>query len=196
MASSGGVARPLRADARRNREALLLAAAETFRVRGPDVSMLEIADAAGVGVGTLYRHFPQREALVLAVFRQGLEALCDEVVRLLADHPADEALELGLRRVVEHISANQALKLIITRIPAGPPVDRIPPQFAEANVMLTGAVSQLLDAAARRRLIGTGGGADAGDLLRTVSALCRVDVRPDEAARIIHLLVDGLRYRA
>jgi AcrR family transcriptional regulator len=196
MASSGGAARPLRADARRNRDALLLAAAETFRVRGPEVSMLEIAEAARVGVGTLYRHFPQREALVLAVFRQGLEALGDEVAQLLADHPADEALELWLLRLVEHIGANQALKLILTQIPSGPPVDRIPPQFAEANVMLTGAVSRLLDAAARQRLIGPVGAADAGDLLRTVSALSRVDVRPDEAARIVRLLVDGLRHRA
>jgi AcrR family transcriptional regulator len=196
MASSGGAARPLRADAQRNREALLLAAAQTFRVRGPEVSMLEIAEAAGVGVGTLYRHFPQREALVLAVFRQGLEALGDEVTHLLADHRADEALEFWLLRLVEHISANQALKLILTRIPSGPPVDRVPPQFAEANVMLGGAVSQLLAAAAGQHLIGAGSGAEARDLLRTVSALCRADVRPEEAARIVHLLVDGLRHRA
>lgn len=189
-----GAARPLRADARRNREALLLAAADTFRTRGPEVSMLEIAEAAGVGVGTLYRHFPQREALVLAVFRQGLQALCGEAVQLLADRPADVALELWLRRLAEHINTNQALKLILTQIPAGPAVDDIPPQFAEGNAMLGGAVAQLLDAAARQGLIGAG--AEPRDLLRTVSALCRMGVPPDQIEPVIELLVDGLRRRA
>jgi AcrR family transcriptional regulator len=89
--------RPLRADARRNRDALVAAAAEIFRARGPDVSMLEAAEAAGVGVGTLYRNFPRRESLVAAVCQQGLEEVCDQAGRLLAEHPADEAAGHHLR---------------------------------------------------------------------------------------------------
>ncbi|WP_432842421.1 TetR/AcrR family transcriptional regulator [Dactylosporangium sp. CA-092794] len=196
MSSSARASRPLRADAQRNRDALLAAAAEMFRTRGPEVSMLEIAEAAGVGVGTLYRHFPQRESLVMAVYHESLTAMCDEAVQLLADHPADEAIEVWLRRMVEHVRANRALKLVIMQSPAlvgWSRSDPVPPLFAEADALLVATMSQLLDAAARRRRIGER--AEPRDLLRTASALTQIDAGPDEAARIIGLLVDGLRHR-
>ncbi|MCW2549632.1 MAG: transcriptional regulator, partial [Mycobacterium sp.] len=76
--------RPLRADARRNRDALVRAASEVFRTRGADVALQEIAEAADLGIGTLYRHFPQREWLIAAVYEQTVEQLCAEAGELLA----------------------------------------------------------------------------------------------------------------
>lgn len=194
--SASARVRPLRADAQRNRDALVAAAGEMFRTRGPEVSMLEIAEAAGVGVGTLYRHFPHRESLVMAVYHESLTAVCDEAIPLLAGHPADEAIELWLRRMVEHVRTNRPLKLILMQTPAvadWSPVDPAPPLFAESDTLLVSTMSQLLDAAAQRRLIEAK--AEPRDLLRTASALTQIDAGADEAARIIGLLVDGLRHR-
>jgi AcrR family transcriptional regulator len=95
--------RPLRADARRNRDALIRAAAEVFRTRGSDASLQEIAEEADLGIGTLYRHFPQREWLIAAVYEQTVERLCAEAGELLADNAADEAIGLWLNHFVEHV---------------------------------------------------------------------------------------------
>ncbi|MFC7761604.1 TetR/AcrR family transcriptional regulator [Catellatospora bangladeshensis] len=79
--------RPLRADAQRNRDRLLEVAAQAFAHDGPQVSLDAVAKQAGVGIGTLYRHFPTREALIEAAYRQELARLCDAVPGLLADLP-------------------------------------------------------------------------------------------------------------
>ena len=81
--------RPLRADARRNRDRLLEVAVQAFSTDGPDVPLESIARTAGVGIGTLYRHFPSREALVEAVYRSELERLCQEGAALLAELPPE-----------------------------------------------------------------------------------------------------------
>jgi len=176
----------MRADAQRNRAALVAAAGEIFRARGPDVPMLEIAAAAGVGVGTLYRNFPQREALVAAVCEQGIEEVAADAPRLLAAHPADEAVELWLRRLVEFVRANRPLKLIIMR--AG----ELPPELARLDALLTAALAGLLDAAAREGLVTDQ--VRPRDLLRMASGLWHIDAGPDEAARVIGMMVDGLRH--
>src|ERR1700760_161246 len=87
-----GAERGLRADARRNRDALLAAGAEVFAERGADASLEEAARQAGVGIGTLYRHFPDRDALTEAVYRNEVEHLCDGVDDLLSTGSADVAL--------------------------------------------------------------------------------------------------------
>src|SRR5689334_24518261 len=84
--------RPLRADARRNRDRLLDAAVRAFSQDGPDVTLDAIAKEAGVGIGTLYRHFPTREALVEAAYRNELARLCDAAADLLATMPPEAAL--------------------------------------------------------------------------------------------------------
>ncbi|MCL2733457.1 MAG: TetR/AcrR family transcriptional regulator, partial [Actinomycetia bacterium] len=81
----------MRADARRNREALLAAAREAFLTGDADAHVEEIARRAGVAVGTLYRHFETWEALVAEVYRQEVAALCAAPPRLLAEYPPDEA---------------------------------------------------------------------------------------------------------
>src|SRR5258708_27839424 len=97
------VARPMRADAQRNREQLLAAAVVAFSQEGPEVTLESIARDAGVGIGTLYRHFPSREALVDAAYRSELARLCDSVPALLDEMPADEATRAWMQQFIEYM---------------------------------------------------------------------------------------------
>src|SRR5277367_5182879 len=90
--------RPLRADAQRNRARLLEAAVRAFSAEGPEVTLDAIAKDAGVGIGTLYRHFPTREALVEAAYRNELARLCDAAAQLRESLPADDALREWMDR--------------------------------------------------------------------------------------------------
>src|SRR5450432_2236200 len=85
--------RALRADARRNRDTLLECAGQAFAEHGTAASLEDVARRAGVGIGTLYRHFPTRDALVEAAYRHGVEQLCDSADQLLATQAPDVALE-------------------------------------------------------------------------------------------------------
>ena len=101
--------KPLRADAQRNRDRLVEVAASVFAERGIDASLEEIARRAGVGIGTLYRHFPTREHLVEVVYRREVEALCAAAGELAARHPSDVALEEWMRRFVDYIATKRGL---------------------------------------------------------------------------------------
>ena len=94
MDTLGGTStmRPLRADARQNYERLVEAAADSIGELGPSVSLEEVARRAGVGIGTLYRHFPNRQALLEAVYRDQVTAHCERAHELLATTPPAEAL--------------------------------------------------------------------------------------------------------
>jgi AcrR family transcriptional regulator len=100
---------PLRADARRNYEALLAAADEMFTAHGPDVPLDEIARRAGVGNATLYRHFPDRRELLVAVCVGEVEALCALGDELRAAPDAGQALVRWLRAYIKHVSAKHGL---------------------------------------------------------------------------------------
>src|SRR5258708_5683395 len=100
---------PLRADARRNRDRLLEAAVRAFSADGPDATLDAIAKEAGVGIGTLYRHFPTREALVEAAYRNELDRLCDPVPELLEAVPADEALRTWMDRFVDYMTTKRGM---------------------------------------------------------------------------------------
>src|SRR6266568_8960307 len=101
QARQAGAARPVRADAQRNYQRLLAAASAAFIEHGADdVSLEEIARRARVGIGTLYRHFPTRQALLEAVYRDQVEALRAQTAELLDSAPADEALAAWLRAFV------------------------------------------------------------------------------------------------
>src|SRR5579863_8057679 len=102
-------ARPLRADARRNRDRLLGVAVRAFSQSGPDVTLDAIAKEAGVGIGTLYRHFPTREALVEAAYRNELDRLCDPVPQLLESMPPEQALRLWMDRFVDYMTAKHGM---------------------------------------------------------------------------------------
>lgn len=100
---------PMRADARRNYEALLVAADELFTAHGPNVSLDEIARHAGVGNATLYRHFPDRRDLLVAVCVGEVEALCALGEKLQGESDAGKALTSWLRAYIDHVSAKHGL---------------------------------------------------------------------------------------
>ncbi|MFJ6614107.1 TetR/AcrR family transcriptional regulator [Streptomyces sp. NPDC091289] len=101
--------RPRRADARLNRERLVSAAQEVFAESGPEASLNEIARRAGVGPGTLYRHFPNRPALLAAVLRERIAVLCARADELGATEPPDAALTAWLHAFLVHAQVNQGL---------------------------------------------------------------------------------------
>src|SRR5437879_12817962 len=106
--ASAGV-RPLRADAQRNRERLLAAAMQAFAEEGEEVALESVAARAGVGIGTLYRHFPNRDALVVAAYQHEVDALCGAAADLLATQPADEALRAWTERFADYIATKRRM---------------------------------------------------------------------------------------
>jgi AcrR family transcriptional regulator len=108
--------RPKRADARRNFDALLAAAREALRETNGEASLEEIARRAGVGIGTLYRHFPTRRDLLEAVFRDQVEALVDEAYGLLDAPDPGDALGVWLRFVVAQSTTSKGVGMAVMRV--------------------------------------------------------------------------------
>jgi AcrR family transcriptional regulator len=183
--------RPLRADAQRNRDRLLAVAVWAFSHDGPDVPLEQIAREAGVGIGTLYRHFPTREALVEAAYRNELARLCDSVSDLLAGAPADMALRTWMDRFVEYMTTKRGMSGALRAVIAsgGNP-------YEQSRTRLLGALTTLLEAG------GTAGTVRSdvapADLLTSLSGVSLAAGEPaqrDQAGRILDLLMDGLRPR-
>lgn len=183
-------ARLKRADARRSTAALLEAALKVFTVSGVDAPYRTIADAAGVGMGTIYRHFPQRSDLIVAVYRRELQA-CAAAATLSKSCAPGEALDRWMQRLVDFVVAKRGLAAALH---SGDPAYEGLPALLERT--LRPALQGLLDQAAGVGEIRSG--VDAWDLLRATSGLCTPapDVTPDHPQRMVALLVDGLRYRA
>lgn len=181
--------RPLRADARRNRERVLDAAVRALSQDGPDVTLDAIAKSAGVGIGTLYRHFPTREALVEAAYRNELAKLCDSVPDLLARMPADAAFRTWMDDFVDYTATkhgmSDALRAVIAS--GGNP-------FSHSRDLLVGAISALLRAGAAAG--GVRADVDPGDVLSSLSGVTLVGADREQATRMLDLLMDGLRYGA
>jgi len=112
-------AKPLRADAERNRARILEAASELFAQRGLDVSLNEIAHHAGVGVGTVYRRFPDRERLIDDLFEERIEELLALANQALADPDPWQGLKRFLERALELQASNRGLKDLVTSAPDG-----------------------------------------------------------------------------
>src|SRR5258708_11679492 len=110
------MARSPRADAQRNRERLLATALKLFTSSKEEVTLSAVAERAGVGIGTLYRHFPTRDALVEAVYRHEIERLSDAAPALLREMPAEVALEQWLTRYASLIAAKRGLKEAVPSI--------------------------------------------------------------------------------
>lgn len=110
---------PRRADARRNRERLLTVAGEVFAERGVDAPLDEIARRAGVGNATLYRHFPTRRDLIVAVYADEVTDLCARGEALLEHEPAEDALARWLSEFVAHVSTKRQLASAIPDDPSG-----------------------------------------------------------------------------
>jgi AcrR family transcriptional regulator len=104
----------VRADARRNREKLVVVAEQAFATYGAGASLDDIAKQAGVGPGTLYRHFPNREALQEAVYRGAIEELAARGATLSAAHEPGNALDAWVTMLVEHMTARRDLATALT----------------------------------------------------------------------------------
>ena len=177
-----------RSDAIQNRERLLEVAARAFAEEGLDAAPVSIAKAAGVGIGTLYRHFPTREALIDAAYQHELARVCEKAVELLRGRTAAQATRAWMEDFLDYATAKRGMADALNAVIAsgGDP-------FASSHTLLVDAVGALLAA-----------GADDGTL--------RTDVRREEvllamsgiaqstgeygtreqAARLIDLLMDAL----
>jgi AcrR family transcriptional regulator len=183
--------RTLRADARRNRDRLLSVAVRAFSQHGPDVTLEAIAKEAGVGIGTLYRHFPTREALIEAAYRSELARLCDAVPDLLRDMPPDEATRTWMDRYLEYMTTKRgmadALRVVIAS--GGTP-------YAQSRDRLITAITSLLQAGAASGALRAD--IEPADVLASLSGISLAAGEPAQRAqarRLLDLLMDGLRYR-
>ncbi len=181
----------MRADAQRNLDILLQTALAVFATSGVDAPVREIAEKAGVGVGTVYRHFPRRSDLIAAVFRREIDACADAAPALAAEHKPGEALARWMQRYVDFIAAKRGLA---SSLHSGDPAyDSLPAYFLGR---LVPALRTLLKAAAEAGEMRAD--VDPDDLLKAVSGLCMQTRYDDGSAprRMVALLVDGLRYGA
>ena len=184
------MSRPLRADAVRNRERLLVAAVRAFS-EDADVTLDAIAKSAGVGIGTLYRHFPTREALVDAAYRNELDRLCDAADDLLDELPPDAATRAWMDRFVDYMTTKRGMADALRALVAsgGNP-------FSASRDKLTTAITTLLTAGAAAGTIRSD--VDPGDVLAGLSGVSLAAGEPaqrEQASRLLDLLLDGLRYQ-
>jgi len=182
--------KPLRADARRKREALLATAREVAAAGDFfDLRFDDFARLAGVGTGTLYRHFPTREALAEAVYHEEVATLCDRARRLEATLPAAEALAIFLRDMVDHMDAHQGLARTLATLMA----DRSE-VLTEGSRALEQAVADLVAAAVQAGDVRDD--VNAGAVMMALHGIGAAHDRPDwraEADDVITLVLDGLR---
>jgi AcrR family transcriptional regulator len=181
--------RPMRKDAQRNRELLIVVAAKLFAANGVEYPLEDLAREAGVGIGTLYRHFPTRAALIEAVYRREVAQLCDSVDGLLATLTADEALEAWTGNFVAYVATKRGLSAALRDMMAAEPE-----MFAVTRAHIREAATKVLSAAiesgAIRPVI------DAEDLIRAMGAICMAtdDAGYSERAKtLVSVLLDGMR---
>jgi AcrR family transcriptional regulator len=186
-ASTSRPSRPLRADARQNYERLIAAAAGAIAELGANVSLEEVARRAGVGIGTLYRHFPNRQALLEAVYQDQVNISCARGRELSATKPPAEALSLWLHSMLTNNLTTRGLKEALM-------ASEISPQTSECRVKAHAVGSELLaraqEAGAVRRDI------EITDLLRLVHSIALM-VEPGaegarRAERVFEVMVAGL----
>ena len=183
-------ARPLRADAQRNRDKLLAAATAAFAEAGEEVPLETIAARAGVGIGTLYRHFPSRDALIVAAYQHEVDALCAAAADLIATRPADAALRAWAERFADYIATKRAMGDALRSAVASDA-----PLFADTRARILGALRLLLDAGAASGTLRADVTPD--DVMRIINGIWYLPACPewrDTVGRMLDLVIDGLRY--
>jgi AcrR family transcriptional regulator len=188
---SATIARKPRADAARNRELVLEAAKTVFRTGGADASLEAVARRAGVGIGTLYRHFPTREALYEAVYRREVEQLADLAEELKNEPKPVDALRRWLRSTVAFVATKKGMMAALALAAHGSPELN-----SYSRDRLTRAVGTLLD-----RAVGAGkirSDVSPEDLVRALIGMCLLHDQPgwqSTVSRLLDVFVDGLCMR-
>ncbi|HET9050884.1 MAG TPA: helix-turn-helix domain-containing protein, partial [Candidatus Dormibacteraeota bacterium] len=154
-----------RSDAVRNRERLLDAAMAAFAARGVEVPLEEIARSAGVGIGTLYRHFPTRDALIEAAYRHEVGVLAQAATDLLAAMPADEALGRWMQLFVGHVALKRGMASALRSMIG--PENRL---FEDSRALILAAASDLLAAAVASGTVRSD--VQARDLVQAIGGVC------------------------
>jgi AcrR family transcriptional regulator len=181
--------RKQRADAQRNRERLLAAAKAEFAARGASASLKQIARQAGVGIGTLYRHFPTRDDLIEAIYRAETDRLSEAATQLAETHPPVEALQAWLLLFIDHIETKQGIMEALNSLLGGPSA-----LYASTGLRATAAVEDLV-----QRAIASGQirlDMDPTDLLRAIAGVGNYAPRAEwkQAARsLVDLMIAGMR---
>jgi AcrR family transcriptional regulator len=183
--------RPLRADARRNRDKILAAAVRVFAEEGLDAHLERIAKEAGVGSATLYRNFPTREALIEAVYRNEVAQLCDSVSSLLAQESPDEALRSWTRLFLDYVTTKYGMIDALRGIAA---TGSNP--YGNSREMIQTAVTALMDACAtagkiRTDILPT----DISAALEGIALTSAGAEHRQQAERLLDLILDGLKTR-
>jgi AcrR family transcriptional regulator len=176
----------MRADARRNYDRLVDAARTVFADQGGDASLEAIAKQAGVGVGTLYRHFPKRIDIVEAVFRDEVDVLVGAAERGLTEHEPWIGLEMWLRA---YVSYGRAKRTFLNELHEA--FEKNPDLKLASRERISEACDRVLNRAqeagvARRDI-------DADDLMQLVSPMCINTIAPDQSDRLMAMVLDGLR---
>ncbi|MDQ0241387.1 TetR/AcrR family transcriptional regulator [Arthrobacter bambusae] len=182
--------RPLRADARRNREKILAAAAHVFAEEGLEAHLERIAKEAGVGSGTLYRNFPTRESLIEAAYRNELSRLCDAAPDLLAALPPREALRAWMGRFIDYATAKLGMAEALRAV-----VDSGVNPYAHSRELIMNALTSLLDATAAAGTIRSD--INATVMFAALTGVALASGKPEEreqAEHLLDLILDGLRH--
>ena len=190
LAAEAGEPRPMRADAQRNRTRLLEAATAAFVERGADdVSLEEIARRAGVGIGTLYRHFPARQDLLEAVYRDQVESLRARAEELRKTQSQGDALAAFLQAMVKFSSTKRSMTSALLAT-----LGTDSELLSSCATVIRGSAESLLKRAQQAGVVRAD--ADAGDLIRLVHAVNIATEKaadPGQADRMLALILDGLR---
>jgi AcrR family transcriptional regulator len=184
-----GALRPKRADARRNYEKVLAAARGAFAEGGSETSLEEIARRAEVGIGTLYRHFPTRQALLEAVYVDEVQALCRSAADL-ADLPPWDAIVAWLHRFVEYMVTKQALAPELLNY-----VGRDAGVFKDSRAAFWAVGEPLLERAQNAHVVR----ADTNftEIIQLMGGIAKIPTtEPGQIDHILDMALDGLRYRA
>jgi AcrR family transcriptional regulator len=182
-------ARRARADADRNRRRLLAAAKSAFAKDGANVSLEEIARRAGVGIGTLYRHFPNRDALLAEVYRQALRELAEAAPQLLTEHTPIEALRAWMRLFLDYMATKRVIGPALSATVGGASA-----LYASSADEIRAAMSLLVDRAVANGDIRLD--IDPLDLLRAVTGVATTEDAEgwrSAARRLIDIIIDGLK---
>ena len=186
-AEDGGTARPMRADARRNYDRLVTAAREVFRQQGGGASLEAIAKEAGVGVGTLYRHFPKRIDIVEAVYREDVDGLVDAAETFVAELEPWAALVAWLEAFVRYASTKRTFLSELHEA-----FEQNPQLQSRSRERIEGAVTLVLARAQDAGVVRTD--LDGSDLMQLLGSMCMsATLTHGQSERLLVMIEDGLR---